>query len=115
MREMTEKKRNTPVIAFHGPEPQWRHELHSASREGLAMMVRSLETTINALTGHPTDPAAMLRFVRDAKKHGRIISLSKRLDRFDADPEGETRKWMRRQQAAKKAARARKRSKRRGL
>jgi ferric-dicitrate binding protein FerR (iron transport regulator) len=109
MRELTEEQRNRPVIAMHGPETQWEHELHSVSREGLASMVRTMNWMLSLYFGS-CDHADMLKFVREAKQTGRHINAYNRIERMLEDPHGEAQKWMRRRRAAKKAARARKRA-----
>lgn len=92
-----------------GPETRWHHELHSVPREGLILLIDSLNSTISYLTMGPFDHDQMLANVRQARKYGRALNASKRIDAYLANPQGEAEKWIGRVRAAKKAARRRKR------
>lgn len=86
-----------------GPQDQWEVELQKASKAGLIATVKLLVR----ITGY-TDRQELLEQARWARGIGRQIDLTRRIDRFLADPTGNTRRAMRKSAAAKKAARRRK-------
>ena len=90
-----------------GPRERWQAEMEKLDREALLVLTRSLLSTLRylGLGSH-----IGLDDIRAAKKQGRFVALSKRSDRFLADPQKFVAESVRRSKAAKRAARRRKRN-----
>lgn len=89
-----------------GPLDLWETEIEKLSHSGLVHMVKSMHT----LLPFHRDRGDMLASVRSARKIGRSIDACHRYDKFKADPDAAIAASVRRQRAAKKAARRRKRA-----
>lgn len=90
-----------------GCHDQWEAELEKVSKGGLICLVKGMLATMRFI-GVERDRDDLLKTVREARRTGRIVDLVSRLDRWNADPDGEFKRSMRRRVSAKKAARRRK-------
>jgi hypothetical protein len=88
---------------IYGPKQEWEIELEKVSKSGLFWMTRSL------MRWMWTDPKELLESAKNARRMGKRLDLTARINRLLEDPAGYTRASMRKSDAAKKAARRRKR------
>jgi len=89
-----------------GPRELVQVEMEKLSRDALMLLVGSLCRTLSYLG---IRDVLTLEDVRAARKTGRVISSTRRCERFLADPHGAAKTFVRRQRSAKAAARRRKR------
>ncbi|QNI34501.1 hypothetical protein H7849_11760 [Alloacidobacterium dinghuense] len=86
------------------PEERSYYELEKLSKDALITMARGYLRVLCL------DEAERLEIIARAKKTGRIVSLGRRIDEFNADPQKAIARSIARSKAAKKAARRRRRA-----
>jgi hypothetical protein len=93
-----------------GPLEQWQHELRKVSRSGLVELVEDLIFLVQGLGAHSSN-GALVKTMQRAKTSGRAIDAHSGYMRLVNDPK-EIDRVIRKSNAAKKAARRRKRERR---
>lgn len=86
------------------PIEKWQHEISKASKAGL------LECIDNLTMFRGIERETLMKMAKSTRSAGRHLDAMADHARYVADPKGETQRWYKRQLAAKKAARTRKRN-----
>ncbi len=97
-----------------GPKDRWEYELERLGRSSLVCVVQRLLFSHSCFFG-PLDREHLSKVIAEAKKEGRWENSHRRWERFQADPEGEIEKTLRRQRSAKTSVRRRKAAARRAV
>ena len=92
------------VWLYH-PIDEWQHELEKASKSGL------LECIDNLMMFRGFTRESLMKMAKHARRAGRYHDAMAASARYQANPNAELARYMKRSKASKKAARAAKRAK----
>lgn len=91
------------MIGYLGPKDRWQVELAKVSKDGLVDLVEHFAAIFGVTREN------MLKQCQQSRKWGRFQNGQKRMEAYRADPDKFIEQLARKSQAAKKAARQRKR------